>query len=432
MALVGDITLALRELAPDPCKSLAAPASVKGTAIPIAGGLFSTGTLWIKVTQLTQWGESNPSAEQAITIGSGSNLTVTGQCSRLAVFINVYFTQLAAGLEDAYIQFAVSAQSTFNFTLNSTDMIVPAIPPTKSSAYLPDSDGTSMSASLVYRWMEDGLKLAGQLTDGIRDITGVPSTQGVAQYNLIGLWKKIDNQFFDGYPFAAGTKGQIFRHSPVTGLTGVGTLNAFTDRQVIEVWPQANRTAGQGTLTNALTATATTVNYTAGPSSFVLGFGMALIGQYPPQYPLSKTGANSCELIYYSNYEGNVFSNVTRGMGGSLPQAWPAGTNVQELNLYFSGLRFPTTYKLGMAALTTGLPPAWEDLIRTYLLYRFRDAETDRTQASDLLKEFNAKCSALSGNRIVFGPRQVSIGGTGGVEVVGGGFGSPFGRIILP
>ena len=89
------------------------------------------------------------------------------------------------------------------FTLSSAG-ITQGFPPVRSSAWLPDTDGTALSAAALYRWINEGLDVITGLTEGIRDITGIPSTAGQAQYQLISNWRKIDNQCFDGWPMTAG------------------------------------------------------------------------------------------------------------------------------------------------------------------------------------------------------------------------------------
>lgn len=429
MALVGDLILGLRELAPDPCQTLQSPGLTANFQLT-APTLFAAGaTAYLKATQGTQWGESAASVETTVTNAASFNVSGTIACSALATFVRVYFTSVGAGAEDTYVEFPISSPTnSVSFIVTTTSTMGFNVPPTISRAYLPDSDGNILSASLVYRWLNEGLNLTGQLTGGIRDVTGVPTTQGVAQYTLAGQWAKIDNQFFDGYPFAAGTKQQIYRHGPVQGLTGVGTVNTSSDRQLIELWPQPDRTSGSGIINGAITATATTIPAIFGANGFVLGFGLILIGTYPPT---SLVGPNSCELIYYSTLNSNSITNITRGLGGTQPQAWPAATPFYEVNAYLTGFRMPQLYQKGQASFTFTCPPAFEDAIRTYLTHRFKLAEQDQSGAKAEFDRFKEICSSIKAMRQVMGPRQLQVGGSGGVETAVG-LGSPFGGVIIP
>lgn len=424
-SLVGDLILGLREMATDPCLSLSPPSNV--AAVPSPTGSVN---IWIVATQLTPWGESAASIEVALSNAAlNSTFTVTGNCSYSATAIRVYFSLIGSGQEDRFISYAVQAGGIGAFSISfslSSSGITGGWPPQISRAWLPDTDGTAISAVSLYRWLNEGLDAATAITEGIRDITGIPSVAGQAQYQVIGNWRKMSNGFFDGYPFGFGSKFDIFRHANVTGITGTMVMNQDSYVQQVEVWPQANRTSGQGTLSSAMGATDTTLNYTPGSNGFVLGFGLALLGPYPAD-------PSQCEIVYYSGFgNGSQLVDLQRGQGGTSPQAWPIGTLVTELNIYLSGTRTPTHYAQGQSALTLALPPAWIDAIRAYLQYRFKDAEQDVQGAEAKLKEFNAKCQTIRGTRAVMGPRQISINGAGsGVETVYGA-GSAFGGVIMP
>lgn len=422
-SLVGDALMALREQAADPPNSLPAPSNVIITPAP-TGAL----NIWFTVTQLTPWGESGPSTEVALTNGAiGSTFTVTGNCSFLATSIRIYFTLGGAGNEDRYLEYTVPAGGigafSIPFTLSSAG-ITPGFDPTRSSAWLPDTDGTSLSAAALYRWINEGLDVLTGLTEGIRDVTGIPSTAGQAQYQLISNWRKIDNQWYDGWVMAAGNKSDVFRHGKVVGISGTGVLNQDSVIQQVEFYPQSSRTSGTGTLSAPLSATATSIPYTVGATGWVLGFGLALIGPYPAD-------PSACEICYYSGNVSNQLSPVTRGMGGTFATAWPAGTPVFECNLYLTGLRYPTHYSRGQANNQLGLPPAWIDALKAYLSSRFRGAEQDLEAQASLLKQVEQKCLAIKGNRQVMSRRRVQAGGASGVETVEG-LGGYFGGVILP
>lgn len=422
-SLVGDALMSLREQAGDPPQALAAPTLASVTPSPTG----ST-NLWFTVTQLTPWGESAASTEVAITNGAiSSTFTVVGTCSFAATAIRIYFTLSASGGEDRFYQYTVPGSGigafSIPFTLSSLG-ITQGFAPTRSSAWLPDTDGTSLSAAALYRWISEGLDVITGLTEGIRDVTGIPSTAGQAQYQLISNWRKIDNQWYDGWPMTAGNKSDVFRHNNVVGISGTGVLNQDSVIQQVEFYPQSSRTSGNGTLTSALSATATSVPYTPGSSGWVLGFGLALIGPYPAD-------PSACELVYYSGNVSNSLSPVTRGMGGTFATAWPAGTQVLECNLYLTGLRYPTHYTRGQAANQLGLPPAWIDALKDYLSSRFRGAEQDIEAQQALLKQLAEKCNGIKGNRSVMNPRRIQVGGSSGVETVSG-LGGYFGGVILP
>ena len=428
MSNVGDIIIGFRDLAPDPCQSLQPPtATFTVTPTSLGPGVFPVGTVYFKVTQGTQWGETSSSIEYVATSGGSFTLSVTVACSFLATFVRVYYG-FASGVEELYTEADIPTpvNSVVVAVLNLTQPN--GVPPTISRAWNPESDGNILSVARLYNWLNEGLNMIGQLTGGIRDVTGCPSTIGQAQYLLIGQWQKIDNNFYDGYPFAAGTKQQIFRHSNVVGLTGVGTVNMSSDRQMIEAWPQSDRTSGSGILSGGCAATDTTLNVTYGSNGFVLGFGLLMLGTYPPT---ALTGPNSCELVYYSTLGTSTISQLTRGVGGTQPQAWPVNTPFFEINIYLTGKRQPQLYQRGQSSFTFTCPPAFEDAIRTYLLYRFKDAEQNTQEAQSKFQLLKTICDNIKNMQQIMGPRQVQIGGSGGVEIAAG-LGSPFGGVVIP
>jgi hypothetical protein len=423
-SLVGDVLMSLREQAADPPSALPAPSSVAAVSLGSPGSL----SIWFVATQLTPWGESSASAEVVVTnVTIGSTFTVTGRCSFAATQINIYFSLTAAGQEDRYFSVAapVGGQGAFNilFTLSSAGILT-GFPPARSSAWLPDTDGTALSATSLYRWINEGLDAATALTEGIRDVTGIPSVAGQAQYQVISNWRKLTSGFYDGWSITMGSKSDIFRRSNVTGISGTTVLNQDSVVQQVELYPQSSRTSGNGALNGALSASAASIPYTPGSSGWVLGFGLALIGPYPSDPSL-------CELVYYSGNASNSLSPVTRGMGGTIAQAWPSGTSVMEANIYFSGIRYPMHYSKGQSANQLQLPPAWIDALRDYLSARFKQAEQDVEGAGAVMKQFESKCQSIRGNREVMSPRQVQVGGCTGVETVAG-TGGYFGSVILP
>ena len=422
-SLVGDALMSLREQAGDPPSFLGAPTAVAVTPSPTGSA-----TYYFTATQLTPWGESPASTEVVIANGAvGSTFTVTGNCSFAATAIRVYFSLTTAGGEDRYFEYDIPAGGTgvfsIAFTLSSAG-ITQGFAPTRSSAWLPDTDGTALSAAALYRWINEGLDFICGLTDGIRDVTGIPSTAGQAQYQLISNWRKIGAQLYDGWPMSAGAKTDVFRRANVVGISGTGVLNQDSVIQQVEFYPQSSRTSGNGTLSGALSATATAIPYTPGASGWVLGFGLALLGPYPAD-------PSKSELVYYSGNASNQLSPVTRGMGGTFATAWPAGTQVLECNLYLTGLRYPTHYTRGQANNQLGLPPAWIDALKDYLSARYKGAEQDIQGQQALLKSVEQKSLAIKGTREVMSPRQIQVGGNSGVQTVAG-LGGFFGGVILP
>jgi len=230
-SLVGDALMALREQAADLPSFLNAPTSVAVSPSPTGGA-----TYYFTATQLTPWGESPASTEVAqANCAVGSTFTVTGNCSFAATAIRIYFSLTTAGGEDRYFEYTIPAGGvgsfSIAFTLSSAG-ITQGFAPARSSAWLPDTDGTALSAAALYRWINEGLDAATALTEGIRDVTGIPSTAGQAQYQVVSNWRKLTSGFYDGYPITMGSKSDIFRRSNVKGISGTTVLNQDSTRSL--------------------------------------------------------------------------------------------------------------------------------------------------------------------------------------------------------
>src|SRR5205807_7343421 len=97
----------------------------------------------------------------------------------------------------------------------------------------------------------------------------------------------------------------------------------FTDRMMLEVWPQPARTAAQSTLSFGMQPTDTAANL-VDATGFLLPFGFAQIDS---------------EIMAYSGKLGTSLPNLVRGMSGTSISSHSIGTAVKELNLFFGGWR---------------------------------------------------------------------------------------------
>lgn len=415
MALVGEIILGAREMFTDISQSLPAPGTPVATAITDSTAPWTTGTYYFTVTQLNQFGETEQSTEAVQAIANPNttfriDVAISPGATKARVYVGT-----SSGGENRYAEFGVVTGGVVN------NLIMPALtslvgnpPPTRGTAYLPDTDGGALSVAAIYRWINDGLNLASTICDGLPDFAAVATDSGQPAYVFPGTWNKINLCWYDGYPVYVDRKDNVFRRNNVTGIVGNLSLIQSTDRVIVEAYPQPTRTSGRTTLASNLSASATSASLVA--SNFVLGFGLAQIGD---------------EQVYYASNGSGTMSGLTRGMAGTVPTAWPAGTPVSELNLMVTGTRAPRGYTVGMSTSTFYLPPGWEDAIITYLVARFRKAEQQTQESQALLNEFTAKVQKLTATKIVAGPRQIPANRGNGVEILSG-YGSFFGGVILP
>src|ERR1700691_351794 len=426
-ALVGDVILSAREAMTDLPPTLGAPAGIPILGPTTGPNNLAPGTYYVMVTQLTPWGETLPSPEASITLGSASTIVVQPLgLSPLASSVRIYFS-VSSGTENFYQKFS-TAGGVGIFTINATTGVGAMVagsqsPPSRSTAYMPDSDGAALGVFAIYRWLNQALGwAAAKNRGGLPDFGAVGTTGGQPNYILPGYWKKIDSAWYDGYPLGLLQKNNVFRRNPVPGYSGMLTVFQATDRLMVEAWPQPSRTSAQTTLASPMLATDSVANLTS-TAGFVLGFGMAQIGS---------------EVVNFSAINGNQLTGLQRGMTGTVAQAqFPISggiiTAVTELNLMISGYRVPSTtsYYPGQAATPLYLPPGWDEALVSYIMYRFRNVEQDEAGAKAYMAEATEKMPSLGANRIIAGPRQVQPYGAVGPEVAAG-MGSRFGGVIIP
>jgi hypothetical protein len=133
----------------------------------------------------------------------------------------------------------------------------------------------------------------------------------------------------------------------------------------------------------------------ANPGAFLLPFGFAQIGT---------------EIVAYSS---TALGGLIRGLGSTVAQAWPTGTAVTELSLFWCGNRiFNTKYSPGQAGVTLAAPIGWESIIPIWMLAQAKKAELDMQAASGLEKDClqQAKDWMLGNKGVV---SRVQVGGTG-------------------
>ena len=422
--LVGDIVMAMREAITDLPQLLPPPDNISGfTAIALQAlvPVLGPGTYFVVITFTTPWGETLPCAEFQVTIAlplntfqvgpltisgfSASNPTVTG--------VNVYVGN-ASGNEVQQYSFPGSGIGS-TVLLLSTTPVAYQTPPTRNTAYLPDTNGDAVSSASMFRWICDALKLASQICGGLLDYSGIGSITGQPQYIIPQQWRKVSACWYDGYPLDMDDAGNYFRRNAITAsvLSSVA-LSLATDRMMLEVWPQPSRTAAQTTLAAPLNIgdTQATLTSTAG---FLLTNGFAQIGK---------------EIVSYSGIAGAVLTNLVRGLSGTVAASVAAGQPVNELNLFWQGWRlYAPTFAPGSSLQTIPVPIGWETMLPQYGLARMKLAEQNVPEYEKLKGMFMKDLADwFKSNKVVVGPKQVPGGWQGAnvLETWGSGQGGGF------
>lgn len=416
--LVGDFIVSVRELGPDPCNVV--PALSTPTLTGTTGGTFTPGQkLYIVLTTLNQWGESNPSVETSITLGGGQT-AVSMTANYLGwpsgtVAVRVYYGS-NPGAEINYEQFTIPAAG-FASPITIINSPLPGFPPSVSRAYLPDSDGGFASAFAMYRWLNESLKTLARAAGGIQDSCGIASVSGQRRYVAPGQWIKFAQCFYDGWELDLGNKAETFRNRNLTANISISLMvDAQSDTTRIELYWTPSRTAGASTTSATLASSDTNVSINA-PTGWLLQDGFAQVG---------------AEIISYSSQTSTQLTNIIRGWSGTNSAASLAsGAAVSELNIELTGYRMPATYSVGQSAFTVGVPPGWEPFIKDYMLGLFRSAEQETQEGLSLMKKATDGIEAwVKSNKPVAGPRQCRMYGDYGIRgLVPGGL---TGGIIIP
>lgn len=369
---VGYAIISARQVVPDMPQTLP-PTTATAAVVAAIGSTLPAGTYAVEVTQLNPYGETIAGGETTgLAVGSNQGIQITSPLQPSAVTIRAYLTLPggAAGTEQQYIESAVSP-----FTI-STPPPNAGVPPQLNKAYLPDTDGTLMSATGLFGWLNDGLRMICRMAGGLLDYSGVQSQINNPLYNIGQTWIEITSLWYDGWWFKGGDRGQFFRRNTVTSsiLSGA-SISVYNNQQVLEVYPQPARTAFSTTLAVTMGAADTTATLTS-TSGFVLPFGFVNIGG---------------ELMAYGAINGNVLTGLIRGLGGTGATAHNSGVAALEINLFWSGKRqIDPSFAPGSSASVLPVPNGWGVLLAQYISGRAKNIEHDGQywkQLNDAIKE---------------------------------------------
>jgi len=413
---IGDLIMGVRALGPDPCQMMGAP--TVGTLGQGAGGTFpASSQIFLMVTASTIAGESLPSAESSVVLaGTNNAIMVPVSFSPGAVSVRVYYGS-ATGAENGYEQFTIPGGQASPYTVTVLNSPIAGFPPASSSAYLPDSDGGFVSASAMYRWLNETLKAAARAAGGIQDTCGIASVSGQRRYVAPGQWLRFTHAFYDGWEQDLGNVAETFRNRNLTANISISFMvDAQSDTTRVELYWTPSRTSGATTTSGILAAIDSNVSINPA-TGWLLADGMAQVG---------------AEIVSYSAITSTLLQNIIRGWNGTRAAASLAiGAAVKELNIELTGYRMPATYAVGDSAVTLGVPPGWEPFLKDYMLGLFRDAEQERQEAQALKDGATKGLEAWAkSNKPVAGPRQCRMYGDTGIRgLVPGGLS---GGIIIP
>lgn len=359
---------------------------------PLIGpSTIPSGTYYAVVTQRNPWGETLGSSEigplPAFSAGA-QGFYVSCPLLPGATAIRLYLT-LPGGASGSEIQFVESATTPFSVTAPLTGF---GTPPSRSTAWLMDSDGPQFSAGLIYQWLNEALNKLSRAVGGMQDYSGVPTVAGQPLYVLPGQWAEISDVWYGGYWVQGGKRSEFWRVNTVqSSILSSVTVSVMTDKQVIEVSYQPDRNSGV-TATTANMGTTDSSVAVANPGVFLLPFGFAQIGT---------------EIVAYST---TAMAGLIRGLGSTVAKAWPSGTVVTELGLFWCGKRLTLLpYGPGDSLMNLAAPQGWVAILPNYILAQAKKSELDLEAADKLEKTFFQEAQQwMEANRPA--PRFVQVG----------------------
>lgn len=400
MSLVGDTIFRVRADIPDLLALSTLPAPLAAASVVAGTATIPTGVYALVVTQRNNWGETLPSIEvTGLNVTLGQAIQVTSNLLPGATVMRVYLTQ-AGGPSGTEIAFVESPTSPFTITAFPVSA---GIPPIRSTAYLMDSDGLTFGASTLYTWLNEALVVMSRAVGGIQDYSGVPTLVGQPLYVLPQQWLEISDIWYGGYWLKGSQRNQFFRRTAVqSDLLWGATVSVSGQQQIIEVFPQPDRTSGvTNTTANMITAADTQVTI-ANPGAFLLPFGFAQIGT---------------EIVAYSSVTSGLMQGLIRGLGATGAQIWPTNTTVTELSLFWAGKRIfqPGNYQPGQALSTLAVPNGWEAILPLYMESLAAKAQNDYQEHKQLSDSFFSECDklALANKGVV---KNVQVGGLFGLR----------------
>lgn len=427
MIRVGDVISRFRAVAPDPCGVL--PAPLAPTLSQIAGGSLPTGSnIYVVQTWQTPWGETEPSPEEIISLGGGNaTLVIANTVVPGATKMGVYFGP-KAGFEAFYVEYDlvaanIGAGQTATISIPSLAAVGGKIAPTINRAYLMDSDGGYVSASLAFSWLNKALSKMVVDLGGIRDLSGIAWPAGNAWAILQNRWTEIENAWWGGWYQQIGRQEYTWLVNPVSSIPGYVTSWSNAGQDVMGAWPQPAQ--GPAT-TNLLMA--------MGITDLVANVDAITVGS-PPSFQLPGLIQIDDEIMLASTTSNPVgssqnISGILRGQAGTVATTHQVGAPVTQLIMLFTGTRLAPQFYPGSAYALLQLPAGWDAPLDKYLLARYKEKEQEIQEAQLLDQSFQADIEVLRSSRDAV-PKNRAIGDSRVFEAFAGyRSGYPFGILI--
>jgi hypothetical protein len=391
------------------------PILVSLTGTNLTGGQFQPGTTnTLAATGVTNWGETAPSNQQSITLtGSQNAIVAQVQMSGIQIqTINIYQAGQGTPLTSTADMWSFPAQQASgigNYDVGVGTPLVHTALPTRSTAFLPDTDGNFIGAYTAFRLLNRALQEMVKIGGGIVDITGVQSQINQSMYRLASPFYQFTNAWYDGYPMDVVPRSFMYLRNSAAGFSGILSYEQDGPQSVIQVWPQSNRTGGSNQLAGNILADTNFFQMFNGAG--FLSIGLAQIDSEIVAFSSVNHIIDNAQQPPFNNIW--QFNGVTRGLGGTDAVVHSANAPVTELNIRLSGYRLAETYDVGDSNQTIMVPPAWETPVVLHMLSQVRSMEQDEAGAEKLLSDFQSQADKIAKQSRLgrLKPRQIPVWG---------------------
>src|SRR6266496_68429 len=235
----------------------------------------------------------------------------------------------------------------------------------------PDTDGSFLRVQSLYRWLTTGIReISRRCNWMLLDWTAMPTTTNLPIYGVDRRWLNVDAVFVNQYRCTFLDEAHVIYPSFLAAQPLWFSIHKRADQYELSLWPAPNQTDASVSLPADVTPTQTSI--TVSDASSFLSFGWIQIG---------------VELIQYYSVSSNTIAVVRRGCGGTPAMVHYAGDVVRHCSLWVRGPRAPIAVTQSTDLIE--VPIAFLGPLETYVLSRVRDAEQDRAEARDLMKQFD-------------------------------------------
>jgi hypothetical protein len=371
------------------------PGAGVGLTIAVAAttGIWPSGTtVFCVATALNQWGETTPTGEVSQLLNGGTrNLNAEITVGPGTTAIRLYFGT-GAGLQNQYVEIPVAPTSVLgssagtyliNIPIPNPASASPGTPPVQNNAWLPDTDGSAISAAQLYGWLNDGLTELTELAGGILDSTGMQGMTENMYYIVPGKWYEITEIRWQNWPGFAAKRNEIFYRIILSGVPTLFTEEGRAGRQIIGSWPAPGASGNQTQLLGGAGGLGTPLQ--KDDTSMIVANAL--------NFTVQQRLLIEKEVILFGQIDQNpngtyTISGLIRNVGLTRPAQHLPGVAVTELQITVVGYRYPCPYMVGDSAQPLDIPPGWETPIRQYMRYRYLSLEQGDQDAASVYEEF--------------------------------------------